>query len=163
MDVVEACCLLFVTPGCDSDEIKQGFRMEASKWHPDRGGDTQAMQRINEAREYLISTPKESRLREWRRLKGHMSDIMERIDAERDAWEARRAAKASVTNTETPLPEPKPSVTNKRRATGWEALNRERVREQTKARVAAHRSRNPDEYRAYMREYMKKKRLQQSA
>ena len=116
MDVIEACCLLFVTPECDSDEIKQRFRMEASEWHPDRGGDTQAMQRINEAREYLLSTSKESRLREWRRLKGHMSDIMERIDAERDAWEARRAAKASVTNTETPLPEPKPSVTNKRRA-----------------------------------------------
>ncbi len=163
MDVVEACCLLHIAPGSDPDEIKQSFRMEASEWHPDRSGDTQAMQRINEAREYLLSISKESRLREWRRLKSHISDIMERIDAERDTWEARRAARASVTNNKSSESEPKPSVTNKvRRAADWESRHREKVRAQTKKRVTEHRARNPDAYRAYMREYMKKKRAQQT-
>lgn len=51
-----------------------------------------------------------------------------------------------------------PPVTNKRRAAGWEAANADKVREQTAKRVAAHRARNPEAYKEYMREYMKQRR-----
>ena len=158
MNVVEACVLLHTAPGSTDAEIKQNFRIEAMRWHPDRGGDTEAMRRMIEARDYLLSMPPESCRGEWRRLKSRFNDIAVRVDAETDAWEARLAARASVTNIEPSTPEPDLSVTNKRRAAGWEARNKEKVREQTNARVKKHRARNPDRYKEYMREYMKRKR-----
>ena len=154
MNVCEACCLLHTAPGSADDEIKKDFRVEASRWHPDRGGDHIAMCRITEAKDYLLHMTQAARLREWSRLKRGISEIMMRVDAESDAWEARRAAKAS------PAPAPAPTVTNKsrRRAAGWEARNADRVREQTAKRVKAHRARDPEQYREYMREYMKNRR-----
>ena len=72
------------------------------------------------------------------------------------AEKARQAAEAADSQ------EPSvPPVTNTRRAADWESRHSDRVRKQTKSRVAAHRARNPDEYRAYMREYMKNKRAKQ--
>lgn len=69
---------------------------------------------------------------------------------------AVRAEKARIAAAE--AEEQSPPVTNKRRATGWEAANADTVREQTAKRVAAHRARNPEQYREYMREYMKNRR-----
>ena len=157
MNVVEACVLLHTAPGSTDAEIKQNFRIEAMRWHPDRGGDTDAMRRMIEARDYLLSMPPESRRGEWRRLKSRVNDIEVRVAAETDAWEARLAARSSVTNSAS-TSESAPSVTNRRRAAGWEARNKEKVREQTNARVKKHRARNPDRYKEYMREYMKRKR-----
>lgn len=154
MNVIEACCLLHTAPGSTDDEIKKDFRIEASRWHPDRGGDHIAMCRITEAKDYLLHMTQGARLREWNRLKRGISEIMIQVDAERDVWEAR-TAKAS------PEPAPAPPVTNKRRAAGWEARNADKVREQTAKRVKAHRARNPEQYKEYMREYMKQKRAKQ--
>jgi hypothetical protein len=69
---------------------------------------------------------------------------------------AVRAEKARIAAANSP--EHEPSVTNKRRAESWEARNSEKVKEQTAKRVAAHRARNPEQYREYMRQYMKNKR-----
>lgn len=160
MNVVEACMLLHTAPNSTNDEIKQNFRIEARRWHPDRGGDTDAMRRMIEARDYLLSMPPESRRGEWRQLKSRFNDIAVRLDAETDAWEARIAARVSVTNIEPSTPEPVLSVTNKRRAAGWERRHADKVREQTKARVVKHRVGNQEAYNAYMREYMRKRRAQ---
>lgn len=113
------------------------------------------------------STPRKITFYQWpakpgvlkkKRLARQVDGIIDLVWAEMDKWEARLAARASVTNKLSPASEPEPPVTNKRRASAWEAQNRKKVREQTAKRVAAHRSRNPDEYRAYMRAYMQKKR-----
>jgi hypothetical protein len=110
------------------------------------------MQTINAARDYLLSMTADARGREWKQLKSQISGIMELTTAKMETWEARKAANASPESTV-------PPVTNKkRRAAGWEARNAARVREQTKARVAAHRARKPEQYREFMREYMKQRR-----
>ena len=119
------------------------------------------------------STPRKITFYQWpakpgvlkkKRLARQVDGIIDLVWAEMDKWEARLAARASVTNTQPEQPKPGPSVTNKgRRAAGWEARNQEKVREQTKARVMNHRSRNPEQYREYMRESMQKKRARQAA
>ncbi len=163
MNVIEAAGFLS-TSASDTDEgIKQSWRWSASKWHPDRSGDHEAMQKLNAAKDYLLSMTREARQAEKKRLASQMDGIIDLVWSEMDKWEARVAARASVTNIKTPEATPEPSVTNKRRAAGWEARNQEKVREQTKARVMNHRSRNPEQYREYMREYMQKKRARQAA
>ncbi len=79
-------------------------------------------------------------------------DALEAIVAAVRAEKARQAAAAS------PEQAPEEPVTNKRRAAQWEARNADRVREQTAKRVKAHRARDPEQYREYMREYMKNRR-----
>jgi curved DNA-binding protein CbpA len=153
MDVIEAAALISTAPQVDDDEIKRSWRWSASKWHPDRGGDHEAMQRINAAKAYLLSITQEARRAEKRRLAKKMDEIVDAVRAEMDAWEARVAAAKS------PPPEPPETPkTTKRRAATWEARNAEKVRLQTTARVKAHRSAHTNEYRAYMREYMKQRR-----
>ncbi|OCB03274.1 hypothetical protein BBC27_08760 [Acidithiobacillus ferrivorans] len=162
MNVAEAYILLHCPRAGTDEEIKREFRIEAGRWHPDRGGDGDAMRRMIEARDCLLSMTRETRLREWRRLKPQIDQIYDQVMAETEIWEARMAALASVTNTETPTPEPSvtntETVTNKRRAAGWESRNQDKVREQTAARVKKHRARNPEQHREYMREYMRKRR-----
>lgn len=164
MNIVEAFYLLNVEPSCSEDEVKRAFRALASRWHPDRGGDHEAMQRLNVARDYFVSKTVEARLSEWRTLRvaGQIDAIVDKIDAEVKQWETRIAARAPVTNNESPASPATNSQSGSRRAAGWEARNVDKVREQTKARVQKHRAQNPDEYRAYMREYMRKKRSKQT-
>ena len=152
MNVIEAAGFLSASASDTDEGIKQSWRWSASKWHPDRGGDHEAMQTINAARDYLLSMTADARGREWKQLKSQISGIMELTTAKMETWEARKAANASPESTV-------PPVTNKkRRAAGWEERNAARVREQTKARVAAHRARKPEQYREFMREYMKQRR-----
>jgi len=82
--------------------------------------------------------------------KGVDMNELETIVAAVRAEKARQAA-----DSQEPAVTP---VTNKRRAAGWEAANADKVREQTAKRVKAHRARDREAYRAYMREYMKNRR-----
>lgn len=154
MNIIEAFYILRVDPGSDQHEAKQAFRVLASRWHPDRGGDHEAMQYLNLARDYFMSKSVEARLSEYRMLRStrQTDQIWDKIKYEVEKWESRIAAHAPVTN----------SQSGPRRAAGWEARNADKVRKQTKARVQKHRAQNPDEYRAYMREYMRKKRSKQT-
>ena len=159
MNVIEAAAFLGTIADADDDEIKRSWRWSASRWHPDRGGDHEAMQQINAAKAYLLSKTREARRAEKKRLARQMNAIIDRVCAEMDQWEARQAACEDVTNNNDAPPPPEPPVTNTgRRAAAWESRNRERVREQTKKRVKDHRARNPEQYREYMREYMKQRR-----
>jgi curved DNA-binding protein CbpA len=155
MNVIEAAMYLRASVGDTDENIKKRWREAASRWHPDRGGDDEAMQTINAAKDYLLSMSRAARMQQKKWLVRQVGEIFTKVCDAMDMWEARVAARASVTNNAT---QSQPSVTNKRRAAAWEARNRDKVREQTKARVKAHRDRDPDAYRAYMREYMRKRR-----
>ncbi|MBU2766236.1 J domain-containing protein [Acidithiobacillus ferrivorans] len=156
MDVIEAAGYLGTSASADDAGIKRSWREAASRWHPDRGGDHEAMQTINAARDLLLSMTREARRAEKKRLAPKLDAIIDKIWAEMDTWDARVAATAAA---KTPPPEPIPTPkTTKRRAAQWEARNADKVRLQTTARVKAHRSKNPEEYRSYMREYMKNRR-----
>lgn len=166
MNVVEAAGLLQIwyrsINRADDATIRKAWREAAAMWHPDRGGLTEAMQRINAARDYLLSMPQAARAAERSYLKsrGTEDDIIDVVLAEQEEWEARRPVsnEPSVTNNNSPE-QSNQSVTNsKRRAAAWESRNQQKVREQTRERVARHRERNQEEYRAYMREYMRKRR-----
>ncbi|OCB02620.1 hypothetical protein BBC27_11875 [Acidithiobacillus ferrivorans] len=85
--------------------------------------------------------------------KGVDMNELETIVAAVRAEKARQAAEAA--DSQEPAV---PPVTNTRRAAVWEAANADKVREQTAKRVAAHRARDPEAYRAYMRAYMKNRR-----
>ncbi len=55
--------LLGLSPGCDSDELKQAFRREAKRWHPDLNKSSIAEERfkwINES--YLVLSDPKKRL-----------------------------------------------------------------------------------------------------
>jgi len=52
---------LGVSRGASQDEIKRGYRKEALKHHPDRGGDTAAFQKIEEANS-VLSNPERKAL-----------------------------------------------------------------------------------------------------
>ena len=47
---------LGINKNASEDEIKQAYRRMASKHHPDRGGDTQKFQEIEEAYSCLLYT-----------------------------------------------------------------------------------------------------------
>ena len=162
MNVIEAGVLLG-TLSMNDEEIKASWRKQCSRWHPDRGGDHEAMQRINAARAYLLGMSPESRRQEKKSLARQIGAIMDDVWEEVEAWEARcvtnnrqTSGDSSVINTK----QGQEPVTTSRRAAGWEARNKEKVREQTRKRVKMHRDKNPDGYREYMREYMRKRRKQ---
>lgn len=157
MNLVEAVCILHVPPDAGDAEIRAAYRMEASAWHPDRGGDTEAMQEINSARAYMLGMSAAERRAEWRRLKPRINMIMDATAAKIDAWEARRDARRASRAAESPAEKEK-TKSQVRRAAAWEAKNAARVREQTRARVAKRRAADPEAYKAYMREYMRKRR-----
>ncbi len=46
---VECYSTLYLVPGCPPELVKAAYRCLAQIHHPDKGGDTEAMQRINEA------------------------------------------------------------------------------------------------------------------
>jgi len=52
---VPECTTLFVTADAPLEVVKAAYRALSKLYHPDRGGDTAAMQRINEAYSHLES------------------------------------------------------------------------------------------------------------
>jgi len=54
MSTSEALSELGLKPGATASEVKTAYRTLAGQRHPDRGGDLEAMKRLNEAREVLI-------------------------------------------------------------------------------------------------------------
>lgn len=163
MNVIEAAGLLQIwyrgIDRADDERIRWAWREAASYWHPDRGGDTEAMQRINAAKVYLLTMTQTGRAAERAYHKDIEDDIIDGVLAEQAVWAARRSVshEPSVSNNDTVPAENQP-VTSTRRAAAWEERNREKVREQTRERVARHRAKRHEEYRAYMREYMQKRR-----
>ena len=71
MNITEAADILNIRPSADHAVVKAAFHALAKIHHPDVGGDTAdtaAMQRINEAHNYMSTRTQQARLAEWERL-----------------------------------------------------------------------------------------------
>ncbi|MBU2764639.1 J domain-containing protein, partial [Acidithiobacillus ferrivorans] len=129
MNIVEAAEILNVRHDADHMVVKAAFHALAKIHHPDVGGDTAAMQRINEAHNYMSTRTQSARQAEWERLqpkKECTSDIVDRVKAElRQKEEAARKAAASSSHNPTPPPAGpttrhwKPTPSRRERWTAW--------------------------------------------
>ncbi|MBU2770133.1 J domain-containing protein [Acidithiobacillus caldus] len=120
MNIIDAAEVLNVRHDADHLVVKAAYHALSKKHHPDRGGDTATMQRINAAHDYMSTRTPQARKAEWERLQkpvgysGSLDDlwkVREAQDAKRRAAEAKTdTAKAQAprytTRTWTP---PKPS------------------------------------------------------
>ena len=68
MDIVEAADILNIRPSADHAVVKAAFHALAKIHHPDQGGDTAVMQRVNAAHDYMSTRTQQARLAEWERL-----------------------------------------------------------------------------------------------
>ncbi len=131
MNIVEAATVLNVRPDADHLVVKAAYHALAKRYHPDQGGDTATMQRVNAAYDYMSTRTKTARQAEWERLqpkpmpqqKECTSDIVERVKAElRQKEEAARKAAAShnpappAGSTTRPW---KPTPSRRERWTAW--------------------------------------------
>jgi len=55
VNYVEAISILEIEQYCSIEEVEKSYKGLASKHHPDKGGENDAMARINEARNFLVS------------------------------------------------------------------------------------------------------------
>ena len=68
MNITEAAEILNIQPNADHLVVKAAWHALAKRHHPDQGGDTATMQRINEAHNYMSTRTQHARLAEWERL-----------------------------------------------------------------------------------------------
>ena len=131
MNIVEAAEILNIRCDADHAVVKAAFHALAKRYHPDQGGNTVAMQKVNAAYDYISTRTQQARQTEWGRLqpmsmpqqKECTSDIVEQVKAKLRQKEevARKAASSS------PNPSPsgsttrpwKPTPTRKERWTAW--------------------------------------------
>lgn len=68
MNIVEAAEILNVRHNADHLVVKAAYHALAKRHHPDQGGDTATMQRVNEAHNYMSTRTQQARQAEWERL-----------------------------------------------------------------------------------------------
>lgn len=108
MNITEASKTLNIQPDADHAVVKAAWHALAKRHHPDQGGDTATMQKINEAHNYMSTRTQQARLAEWERLQplgasGSLDELHRRLqEAERER--ARKAAAASSPNHTPPPP-----------------------------------------------------------
>ncbi len=135
MDIVEAAEILNVQPDADHAVVKAAFHALAKIHHPDVGGDTAAMQRVNAAHDYMSTRTQQARVAEWERLQpkpapqpdaplgasGSLDELHRRLQ------EAELARKAAASSSPNPTPPPsgrttrpwKPALTTRQKFEAW--------------------------------------------
>ncbi|MBN6739188.1 J domain-containing protein [Acidithiobacillus sp. MC6.1] len=114
MNIIEAAEIMNVRHDADHLVIKAAFHALGKKHHPDHGGDTAMMQRINAAHDYMSTRTQVARNTEWERLQkpvgysGRLDDLHGEMHAANRKAEAAKAARPQYTTTRTWIP-PKPS------------------------------------------------------
>ena len=111
MDIIEAAEILNVRHDADHLVVKAAYHALAKRHHPDQGGDTTAMQKVNAAYNYMSTRTQQARVAEWERLqpksmpqqKECTSDIVERVKAELRQKEDA-ASKAAASSSHNPAP-----------------------------------------------------------
>ena len=68
MNITEAAEILNVRHDADHLVVKAAYHALAKRHHPDQGGDTVAMQKVNAAYNYMSTRTQAARLAEWERL-----------------------------------------------------------------------------------------------
>ena len=68
LNVIEAAEILNVRHDADRAVVKAAWHALAKRHHPDQGGDTVSMQKINEAHNYMSTRSQAARTAEWERL-----------------------------------------------------------------------------------------------
>ncbi len=117
MNIVEAAGILNIRHDADHLVVKAAYHALAKRHHPDRGGDTADMQKINEAHNYMSTRTQQARVAEWERLqpkptpqqKECTSDIVERVKAELRQKEAA-ALRAASSFSHNPSPPAGPTT-----------------------------------------------------
>ena len=132
MNIVEAAEILNVQPSADHAVVKAAFHALAKIHHPDVGGDTAAMQRINEAHNYMSTRTQAARVAEWERLQPKpASQQPEQRQSWRvgqfDEYVATKMAEKAAASSPNPTPPSagpttrpwKPEPTRRERWTAW--------------------------------------------
>ncbi len=120
MDIIQAAEILNIKHDADHLVIKAAYHALGKKHHPDHGGDTPTMQRINAAHDYLSTRTQAARKTEWERLQkpmgysGRLDDLHGEMHAANRKAEAAKAAPPRYTTTRAWTP-PKPSMIEKYR------------------------------------------------
>ena len=121
MDIVEAAEILNIRPDADHLVVKAAYHALAKLHHPDQGGDTVAMQKVNAAYNYMSTRTQAARLAEWERLQpkpqpqpdaplgasGSLDELHRRLQ------EAERARKTAAASSPNPTPPPTGSTTTR--------------------------------------------------
>ncbi len=132
MNIVEAAEILNIRPSADHAVVKAAFHALAKIHHPDQGGDTAVMQRVNAAHDYMSTRTQAARQAEWERLQPKPAPQPE----QRQSWRvgqfdeyvaAREAARKASSSSSNPTPPPagsttrpwKPTPTRKERLAAW--------------------------------------------
>ncbi|WP_428946772.1 J domain-containing protein [Acidithiobacillus ferrooxidans] len=140
MNVTEAAEILNIQPAADHAVVKAAWHALAKRHHPDQGGDTATMQRINEAHDYMSTRTQAARLAEWERLQpkpaprpdapmgasGSLDELHRRLE---EAHLARKAAAKAASSSQNPTPPPsgsttrpwKPTPTRRERFSTWKS------------------------------------------
>ena len=109
MNVIEAATILNVRPDADHLVVKAAYHALAKRHHPDQGGDTATMQRVNAAYDYMSTRTKTARQAEWERLQPKPAH-----QPERQSWRvgqfdeyaaSKMAEKANKAAASSPNPE----------------------------------------------------------
>lgn len=117
MNIIEAAEIMNVRHDADHAVIRAAYHALGKKHHPDMGGDTTTMQRINAAHDYMSTRTQAARNTEWQRLQrpvgetGSLDDLQryqEAQAAKRKAEAAKAQATPRYTTTRAWTP-PKPS------------------------------------------------------
>lgn len=110
MNIVEAAEILNVRHDADHLVVKAAFHALAKRNHPDHGGDTATMQRVNAAYDYMSTRAKQARQAEWERLQPKPQPPQ---PEQRQSWRvgqfdefvnAREAARKAASPNPTPQP-----------------------------------------------------------
>jgi hypothetical protein len=133
MNIAEAANLLNIQPDADHLVVKAAYHALAKIHHPDQGGDTAVMQRVNAAHDYMSTRTQQARLAEWERLQPkpapqqpdrRQSWRVGQFDEFVNAREAARKASYSSPNSTPPPAGPttrpwKPTPSRRERWTAW--------------------------------------------
>ena len=127
MNIIEAADILNVKHNADHAVVKAAYHALAKRHHPDQGGDTAAMQRVNAAYDYMSTRTQAARLAEWERLqpKPQQPPRPSGEVGQFDEACAREAARKASSPNPTPPPAGsttrpwKPTPTRKERLAAW--------------------------------------------
>ena len=127
MNIIDAAEILNIRHDADHAVVKAAYHALAKRHHPDQGGDTAIMQKVNTAHDYMSTRTQQARLAEWERLQpkpapqpdaplgasGSLDELHRRLQ------EAERARKAAAAGSTTRPWKPDVTLTRRQKWEVW--------------------------------------------